>query len=155
MVWRVPADFAHFKSHTMGCPVIMGRSSWEALDGALPGRDNIVLTRSRTYHAEGAKVVHSLGQALEVASWAAQRDQAQVIWVAGGAQVYAEAMDIVDELVISDLDLDVAAQGHTGPLVHAPAIDPGIWAADPERSDATWRDQSGDARWRVTTYVRR
>ena len=47
MLWHVPADFAHFKAATMGCPIIMGRHSWEALGGPLPGRANIVVTGSR------------------------------------------------------------------------------------------------------------
>ena len=54
MLWRVPADFAHFKATTMGCGLVMGRTTWESLAGALPGRRNVVLTRDRSWQAEGA-----------------------------------------------------------------------------------------------------
>lgn len=160
MCWHVPADFAHFKAATLGAPVLMGRASWEALGGALPGRTNIVITRSRTYEAAGARVVHSLGEALEVATWDAVERGATHVWVTGGGQVYAEAMEVVDELVVTDLDLDVEELRVSRGLppveyVHAPAIDPMCWVADPERSDADWRPVSGDARWRITTWVRR
>ena len=155
MLWHVPADFAHFKAETLGCPVIMGRASWEALGGALPGRTNVVITRDRSYAAPGATVVHSLGEAMEVATPAPCSPGRATVWITGGARVYAEAMDLVDELVVTDLDLDVVAAGPSGPVVHAPRIDPSEWVADPARSDAEWRPRSGDARWRVTTWVRR
>lgn len=155
MCWHVPADFRHFKNSTLGAPIIMGRSSWEALGAALPGRLNIVMTRSRDYQAEGAVVVHSLGEALQVATQQAEADGIDVVWITGGAAVYAEAMEIVDELVVSDLDLDVSDRTPADtPLVYAPSIDREIWRVDEERSDTDWRPVSGDARWRVTTYVR-
>ncbi len=155
MLWSVPADFAHFKTSTMGCPIVMGRSSWEALGGSLPGRTNIVITRSPGFEATGATVVHSLDDALDEALRAAADMSADTVWITGGAHVYAETMDRVDELVITDLDLDVAASGHTGLLVRAPHIEEAEWAPDRARSDADWRPASGDARWRVTTWVRR
>lgn len=156
MCWHVPADFKHFKDTTMGAPIIMGRSSWEALGGALPGRMNIVMTRSRDYEAAGGVVVYSLGEALEVATQQATADGVDVVWIVGGGLVYAEAMEIVDELVISHLDIDVreceATAGKS--LVYAPVIDPEIWRVDESRSDSDWRPVSGDARWKVTTYIR-
>lgn len=156
MCWHVPADFRHFKDTTMGAPIIMGRSSWEALGSALPGRLNIVMTRSRDYEADGGVVVHSLGEALEVATQQAARDGVDVVWIVGGGMVYAEAMEIVDELVISHLDVDVceceSASGQ--PLVYAPAIDPAVWHVDESRSDKQWRPVSGDAQWKVVTYIR-
>ena len=54
MLWRVPADFAHFKATTMGCGLVMGRTTWDSLGGPLPGRRNVVLTRDRSWRAEGA-----------------------------------------------------------------------------------------------------
>lgn len=155
MLWRVPADFAHFKRSTMGCPLIMGRRSWEALGGALPGRTNIVLTRSPGYEAEGAAIVPTMDEALALARRIAASTAAPTIWIAGGAQVYADTMDLVDELVVTDLDLDVAALHPGEKVVRAPEIPAGTWAVDAFRSDAEWAPKSGDARWRVTTYVRR
>ena len=87
MSWHVPADFRHFKDSTMGCPIIMGRRSWEALGKALPGRTNIVITRTPGYEAVGALVVSSVEEALEVAREETARTQAPYIWITGGAQV--------------------------------------------------------------------
>lgn len=152
MLWHVPADFAHFKSTTMGCPVIMGRASWEALGRALPGRLNVVLTRRSNYNAPGAVLAHSMADALETAEKWAQDHGSDTIWITGGGKVYADTMDVVDELVISYLDL--AVPGREG-LVHAPTIDENIWIADLERSDSDWRETSGDARWKIRTFIRR
>lgn len=176
MLWHVPADFAHFKQMTLGYPIIMGRSSYEALGGQpLPGRTNIVMTRQRDYETPGALVVANLDEALEVATahLADHRDQraaitastattsdmdrdpAPVVWITGGAQIYEQTMDRVDELVVTDLDLDVRPlSGQNTPLVYAPHVDPEHWHVDPDRSDSSWRDVSGDARWRITTFVR-
>lgn len=148
MVWRVPADFAHFKQTTMGNPVIMGRASWEALGDAapLPGRKNIVITHKPMYHAPGAEVANSLEDAIMLARWSSNQ-----IWIAGGGQVYAEAMGIADELIVTDLDMAFEAGDKA---VYAPRISPRQWTVDPSRSDSEWREKSGDARWKVTTYVR-
>lgn len=155
MLWRVPADFAHFKRSTMGCPLIMGRRSWEALGGALPGRTNIVLTRTPGYEVEGGVRAASIDEAVEIARRVAAADGAKTIWIAGGAHVYADTIDLVDELVVTDLDLDVHAVDASVEVVRAPRIDPEVWVVDDARSDAQWAAKSGDARWRVTTYVRR
>lgn len=156
MLWQVPADFAHFRSETLGCPVIMGRASWETLGGALPQRPNIVITSNPDYDAPGAQVVISLEAAVELGRSLASDSGASTVWITGGGRVYAEAMGLVDELVVTDLDLDaVAAREHSGRTVRAPEIDSAVWTVDPARTDTDWRPVSGDARWRVTTWVRR
>ncbi len=157
MLWRVPADFAHFRATTTGCPILMGRASWETLRGALPGRVNIVITRTPRYRAPGAIVVASLEDAIDEGMRCARSTGAPTVWVTGGGRIYAAAMDLVDELVVTDLDLDVVAAGYTGDVVLAPTILEEVWTMDPARSDppGTWRPVSGDARWRVSTYVRR
>ena len=63
--WHLPADLAHFKQVTMGKPIVMGRKTYESIGRPLPGRTNIVLTRSPDFHPEGVKIANSLEQALE------------------------------------------------------------------------------------------
>ena len=155
MLWHVPGDFAHFRAATLGCPVIMGRASWESLGAPLPDRPNIVITSNGSYRAPGASVVTSVEEAIELGRQLALASGAPTVWVTGGGRVYAETMDLVEELAVTDLDLDVLAGGHPGHVVRAPEIDPAVWVVDPARSDADWRPVSGDARWRVTTWVRR
>lgn len=155
MLWHVPADFAHFKASTMGAPIVMGRRSWESLGGALPGRTNIVVTRTPGYEAAGGVVAASLEEAIALARSIADRDGVPFAWITGGARVYAETLGLVDELVVTTLDLNAAPSDPDAPVVRAPIIDPEVWAVDESRSDADWHERSGDARWRVTTYVRR
>lgn len=153
MLWRVPADSQFFKASTEGSPVIMGRASWEALGRPLPNRTNIVVTRDRNYEAAGALVAHGLDEAFTLAFREAKGSGAGTVWVTGGGKIYEQTMDRVDELVVSQLDLTVP-EGES-PLVHAPQIDPAIWVADETRSDRHWRPESGDAKWKVITFVRR
>ena len=156
MFWHVPADFRHFKTSTMGCPIIMGRRSWEALGRALPGRTNIVITRTPGYMAEGALVVSSVEEALDAAREETARTQAPYIWITGGAQLYAQTLPFLDEAVVTDLELDVAASAPEGSaFVYAPPLDPSLWRRDENRSDAEWREGSGGARWKGSTWGQR
>lgn len=148
MAWHVPADFQFFKRSTMGAPIIMGRASWEALGSQpLPGRRNFVLTSQADYRAPGAIVCTSLEEALEQAKWASEQ-----VWIAGGGNVYRQAMPLADELVVTSLDLELPPERE---WVYAPPIDEDEWVVDQARSDADWRPRSGDARWQVTVYRRR
>jgi dihydrofolate reductase len=95
--WHLPEDLKHFKTLTSGHPVIMGRRTWESLGRPLPGRDNIVVTRSRDYEAPGASVASSLGAALALCA------DAPVAFVIGGADLYAEALASADVLVLTEI----------------------------------------------------
>ena len=80
--WYIPNDLKHFKAKTMGLPMIMGRKTFESFQGPLKGRRNIVLTRDCRWQAEGAEVVHSVKEALDLVAGA----ECSVI---GGAEIYA------------------------------------------------------------------
>ena len=64
LLWRLPEDLKFFKRTTLGCPVIMGRKTWDSIGRPLPGRRNIVITRTTTWRADGAEVFHDLASAL-------------------------------------------------------------------------------------------
>jgi dihydrofolate reductase len=101
--WHLPEDLAHFKKLTLGCPVIMGRKTWDSLPERfrpLPGRTNIVVTRQAGWHAEGATRAGSLAQALE--SCAGE----PIAWVIGGAQIYTQALPLADVAEITQIDAD-------------------------------------------------
>jgi dihydrofolate reductase len=105
MPWHLPEDLAHFKRVTMGCPVIMGRKTWDSLPERfrpLPGRDNIVITRDRTWQSPGARVAHSLNEAVALCASAPQ------VWVMGGAQIYALALPLAHRVVVTEIDQDFA-----------------------------------------------
>jgi len=116
--WHLPEDLAHFKRTTLGCPVIMGRKTWDSLPPKfrpLPGRMNVVITRQPGWQAEGASVAYSLQQA--VALCAAQPDA----WVIGGAQIYAQALPLASSAEITEIALDAAGDAYApsfGPEWH-------------------------------------
>ena len=101
--WHLPEDMAHFKRNTLGCPVIMGRKTWDSLPPKfrpLPGRLNVVVTRQTGWKAEGAVVAHSL----EAACAACPADS--TAWVIGGAELYAQALPLAGTAIVTELDAD-------------------------------------------------
>jgi dihydrofolate reductase len=101
--WHLPEDLAHFKRNTLGCPVIMGRKTWDSLPSKfrpLPGRLNVVVTRQHGWQANGAVVVHSLGDACA----ACPADS--TAWVIGGAELYSQALPLASTAVVTEIDAD-------------------------------------------------
>ncbi len=96
--WNMPADLAHFKRLTMGKPIIMGRATHVSIGRPLPGRLNIVLSRSKSFAAEGCTVVPTLEAALEAAGDCAE---AMVI---GGAQIYVAFLPRTDRIYMTRVE---------------------------------------------------
>ncbi len=257
MLWHVPADFKHFRAATWGCPVIMGRKSWQALPKALPGRLNIVVSRQEDFRNQledafvrgkydfensgsavsdssstaqidavrtgnatqvnavlrsstmpanairagsavransTVRVADSLPGAIQLANQAisdnwlipgknagsgnggagdwnqasgstdsnspnsstntnpsvdlVSLETAQRIWIIGGGQIYHQAMEFAQELVVTYIDLQT-----TNSTVKAPRIDPQLWIPSPALpQNLEWQPISGDARWKVVTW---
>ena len=99
--WRLSADLQHFKTLTMGKPLIMGRKTFESIGKPLPGRTNIVLTRDREFLAQGCVVVHDIDQALQVA---AEHDEVMII---GGANLYRQFLPRADRLYLTEVKAEV------------------------------------------------
>jgi len=103
MPWHYPADLAHFKETTMGHPVILGRVTYESiaarLGGPLPGRTNVVLTRSGVDAPDEVVQVESVDAAVE----AAAATGAATVFVAGGASVYEQFLPLADRLVLTEV----------------------------------------------------
>ena len=93
--WHLPADLAHFKQVTRGKPIIMGRKTYESIGRPLPGRTNIVLTRSADFCAEGVLTAHTLEQALDYVS---EEDEVMII---GGSTIYELALPSADRLYLT------------------------------------------------------
>jgi len=108
--WRLPGDLKHFKRTTMGCPIIMGRKTWESLGRALPGRLNVVVTRNADYRAEGATVCTSLAEALRAC---ADQPRACII---GGEQLFLHALNITDEIVATEIDAEIEGDTYFPPI---------------------------------------
>ena len=93
--WHLPADLRHFKQITMGHPILMGRRTFESLGRPLPGRQNIVLTRSTDYKAEGASVIRDLAELEKIEL------QDPEVMVIGGAQIYELLLPLMSKLHVS------------------------------------------------------
>ena len=113
MPWHLPEDLAHFKATTLGCPVIMGRKTWDSLPPRfrpLPGRRNVVVTRQDDWHADGAERAASLEQAL-----ASCADSPRV-WVTGGAELYRLALPHADIVEVTVIDQDFEGDAYAPEL---------------------------------------
>lgn len=117
LVWHEPLDQQHFRALTLGCPVVMGRKTWESLPARfrpLPGRRNVVVTRQAGYAAPGAETAGSLPLALALLA-PAETDtdaEAQQVFVIGGAELYALALPLADRLELTEIDADLAGDTH-------------------------------------------
>ncbi|MEP6893741.1 MAG: dihydrofolate reductase [Gaiellaceae bacterium] len=114
--WRIPEDSRHFKALTMGHPVVMGRRTWDSLPGRfrpLAGRRNVILSRNPDWHAEGAERAGSLDEALGLLEGVPQ------VFVIGGADLYAAALLIADELRLTEIDADVEGDTIFPPFAEA------------------------------------
>jgi dihydrofolate reductase len=101
--WHDSDDLKFFRRTTTGHAVIMGRRTYESIGKPLPDRQNIVITRRSLLTAPpGVDIVHSLDDALDACR---RRDQAKA-FIIGGGQIYALAMPIADEMLITHIDGD-------------------------------------------------
>jgi len=115
--WRLPDDLQHFKALTLGKPVLMGRRTALSLGRALPGRTNLVLTRSGQVPFAGMRAVASLQEAQAIA----EGEGATELCVIGGGEIFAQLLDQADALHLTWVDAEVHAD------VHFPEIDPAQW----------------------------
>ena len=106
MPWHMPADLRHFKSVTLGKPVVMGRRTFESIGRPLPGRRNLVISRNVDWQADGVEVASSLEQALALL---AGSDEVMII---GGGQLYAEALPLAHRLHLTHIELAVEGDTH-------------------------------------------
>ena len=114
----MPGEQAEFKRLTMGHTLLIGRTTYESIGRPLPGRTTIVLTRDASWSADGVLVAHSLTDALARAALL----PGEVI-VAGGARLYADAMPLASEQIISEVPLEPEGDAFY------PEIDPAVWEA--------------------------
>ena len=100
LIWHIPEDLKHFKSLTIGHPIIMGRKTWDSLPRKpLPGRRNIIVTRSKDFAAEGAEIAHSPEEAL-------QMTQNENPFIIGGGEIYRKMMPLASSLHLTQIKAD-------------------------------------------------
>ena len=99
--WNLPGDLKHFKETTLGCPIIMGRKTWDSIGRPLPGRTNIIVTRRGEVESDGIKIADSLKNALDLAKSCLTTAGGNEIFVIGGAQIYKEAFPLANRLYLT------------------------------------------------------
>ena len=137
--WRLPSDLAHFKRQTSGHPIIMGRKTWESIGRPLPNRHNIVVTRRGEGDFTGATVVPSIEAAVAAVT---DTDTAYVI---GGAQLYEQALPLVERIIATEIDIHIDGDAFF------PALDPEVWEVSATETQAPENDLS----FAFVTYSRR
>ena len=174
MPWRLSPDLRHFKAMTIGCPVIMGRGTWDAMPPKfrpLPGRENIVVTHNPDFVADGARSFTSIDAALDYArEWLENRAvlesqesvsqdsplDGRAIWVIGGAAILREMLANyhADAAYVTQIEAKVAADTFA-PNIHA-LVDAGKWhvAREGEFEEAPLKvgSESNPARYRFMVY---
>jgi len=91
LLWHLPADLKFFKNTTMGCPVVMGRKTFQSIGRTLPGRKNVVITRDSSFNQDkqfDIEVVNSLEQALDVLK------DTETVFIIGGGEIYKQALPL-------------------------------------------------------------
>lgn len=141
MPWHLPEDLAHFRRVTADRPVIMGRKTWDSLPPRfrpLPGRQNIVLTRQTGAALPGAFLASDLPQALALCP------AGKPAWVIGGAQIYAQALPLAQQVWVTEIDADFPGDAY------APALDP-----DWQRAQiGPWQRAACGLNYRFVHYLR-
>jgi dihydrofolate reductase len=119
--WRLKSDMAHFRALTMGKPVVLGRKTYQSIGKPLAGRTTIVISRDENFSAPGIVVAPNFNAALQTARGDALRRNAGAIIVAGGADIYAQALPLATRLVITQVHKRVDGDARF------PAIDEKVW----------------------------
>jgi dihydrofolate reductase len=119
--WRLKSDMQHFRAITMGKPVVMGRRTYLSIGRPLKGRTTIVVSRDADFAAPGIVVAPSLEAAIAAARGDALRRNADAIVVAGGADIYAQSLQMATRLAITQVHMRVDGDARF------PAIDPQLW----------------------------
>lgn len=143
MPWHINEDLKYFKRVTMGCPVIMGRTTFESLGKPLPGRLNIVLSRSRGDFPEGVVCVQSAEEAFREAG----RTGAEQCFIIGGAKVYAQLLDCADMLYLTRVHTMVGDAD-----AFFPEIDTDVWRE--ESCSETFTDPKSGISFEFVVYSR-
>ena len=149
MPWKLSTDLKRFKRLTLGCPLVMGRKTFQSIGRPLPGRENIVISRDFGWAQgiDGITQAGSLDDALERARASARETDAEAIMVVGGGQIYEAALPRADRLEVTRVHAEPAGD------THFPVIDPAIWEEVARQTPERGPQDSADVTF--LTYRRR
>ena len=113
--WRLPEDMRHFRRTTMGSAVVMGRKTFESIGKALKGRETIVVSRTLP-ERDDVVVCRTMEEALAMG-----RHDGGEVFVAGGSEIYRQALSVADRLLVSHV------RGEFEGDSTFPEVDPEVW----------------------------
>jgi dihydrofolate reductase len=120
--WRLPTDLKHFRKTTMGKPIVMGRKTYASLGKPLDGRDNIVITRDRSFNAPGVHVVFTVEEAMALGRKLAALGGVDEVVVIGGAEIFRATLAAAGRVYLT------LVHGRPEGDTHLDPFDPAIWA---------------------------
>jgi dihydrofolate reductase len=120
--WRLPTDLRRFRKTTMGKPIIMGRKTYVSIGKPLDGRDNIVVTRDRSFHAPGVHAVASIEEALALGRKLAVQRGADEVVVIGGAEIFRASLAAADRIYLT------LVRGSPPGDTYLATFDPAVWS---------------------------
>lgn len=126
--WRLPEDWRRFKRTTMGHHLVMGRRTWDSIGRALPGRRTVVISRGRPPLPAGVRLACSLEEALAIARSAGDDE----VFIAGGAEIYRQAIPIADRLLLTRVRTEPEGDAHFPPWNPAEWL---VTSDEPHESD--------------------
>jgi dihydrofolate reductase len=144
--WRLKSDMAHFRNLTMAKPVVLGRKTFASIGKPLAGRTTIVISRDQNFSAPGIVVAPNFDAALATACGDALRRTAGAIIVAGGADIYVQALPLATRLVITEVHKRIDGDARF------PAIDPKLWRESARSGHKPGAED--DAAFAFVTYER-
>ncbi len=101
MPWHIPEELRLFKKTTMGCPMIMGRKTFESFPSPLPGRRHIVLSRNKDYNPRGGEYASSMTEALQLCG------QMEKVFIIGGADIFRQGLSVASSMILTLLEREV------------------------------------------------
>lgn len=141
LLWHISEDLKFFKRTTMGCPVVMGRRTFESIGRPLPKRLNIVVSRSGYSAPDGVAVVSSLEEAFGVALRSLSEmhgdDSPKRCFIIGGGQIYAQALEMADRIIVTHVHTEIPDAD-----TFFPRIDASVWEVG-SRSEVFHDEESG------------
>jgi len=142
--WRLKTDLAHFRTLTIGKPVIMGRKTWESLPRRpLAGRTNIVLTHDMSFEPKGAVVCQDFSEAVQIAREQAEEDGADEVCVIGGAALFALALPKARRIYLTEVEAEVEGD------VRFPSFNEADWREISREAHAAGEGDDHDMVFRV------
>lgn len=138
--WHLPGELKHFKEVTMGKPIVMGRKTWESIGRALPGRQNIVVSRNLAFRAPGCDHARSLDEAIGMAA-------GEEVMIVGGGELYRQALDHADRMILTEVDCEPQAD------TWFPDWNPEQWEQVSVRAEQA--DEKNPHAYRVVEWLRK